>query len=196
MRHVKVILASASPRREELLKQIGIVPEIIPSDIEEKVTSENPRQVVEELSRQKAESVWEWHRIQEEDNFIVIGSDTVVALDGKILGKPKDENEAEHMIHLLQGKSHQVYTGVTLVDRKQSITFSEKTLVFVHSMAEQEIKEYVARGESLDKAGAYGIQGYFSAFIDRIEGSYANVMGLPVGSVYQWLKKLMEGLDD
>lgn len=192
MEQLKVILASASPRRKELLNQIGIIPEIIPGDLEEKVTSDVPSQVVEELSRQKAEHVWSTLKEDQKNNCVIIGSDTVVSVHGKILGKPKSMIEAENMIRSLQDGNHQVYTGVTLVRCGRSVTFSEKTEVFVYPMTDKEIVDYVAAGESMDKAGAYGIQGRFAAFIERIEGSYTNVMGLPTGRVYKELKKLTE----
>lgn len=194
MTQIKVILASASPRRKELLNQIGIIPEIIPGNLEEKVTSDVPSQVVEELSRQKAEHVWNTLEEDQKNKCVVIGSDTVVSVHGKILGKPKSMKEAEDMIRSLQDGKHQVYTGVTLVGCGRSVTFSEKTEVFVYPMTDKEIVDYVAAGESMDKAGAYGIQGRFAAFIERIEGSYTNVMGLPTGRVYKELKKLTEDI--
>lgn len=196
MKQTKIILASASPRRKDLLNQIGIFPEVIPSSTEEVITSNIPSTVVEELSRQKAEQVWAFCKDADKTGTVVIGSDTVVASDGDILGKPGDEAEAAAMIRRLQGGKHQVYTGVTLINHRQSITFSEKTDVFVYPMTEEEIKAYIDSNESLDKAGAYGIQGRFAAHIEKIEGSYTNVMGLPVGSVYQQLKYFTEEQDD
>lgn len=192
MRQINVVLASASPRRKELLNQIGITPEIIPSDIEELVTSDIPEEVVMELSRQKAEHIWKISGAAGKEDWVVIGADTVVACEGRILGKPSDEAEAVLMISRLGGKNHQVYTGVTLISLRGQITFADQTDVFVSPMTAEEVREYVGRGESMDKAGAYGIQGYFAAYIERIEGSYTNVMGLPVGRVYQQLKQLME----
>ena len=196
MKQFRIILASASPRRKELLNQIGIFPEIMPSDLEEHVTSLIPSEVVEQLSRQKADSIWGICNNCGDKKLVVIGSDTVVSAGGRILGKPKDEAEAADMIGVLAGGSHQVYTGVTLVSAEKSITFSEKTDVSVYPMTETEIREYISCGESMDKAGAYGIQGRFAAYIEKIEGSYANVMGLPVGRVYQELKQLMEEHND
>lgn len=199
---LKVVLASASPRRKELLEQIGIVPIVIPSEVEEEICSKEPSQVIMELSRQKAE--WTKERYEEqrkevEDNMqskegetIVIGADTVVYSEGKILGKPQGENQAAEMLRELQGKSHFVYTGVTLIRGKKKRTFFEQTEVKVSPMTDEEIQEYIASKESLDKAGAYGIQGRFAAYIEGIRGSYTNVVGLPVGRVYQELKRLME----
>ncbi|WP_125144335.1 Maf family protein [Clostridium transplantifaecale] len=217
MENIRVILASASPRREELLRQIGIIPEVIPSRVEEKVTKKEPDQVVMELSGQKAEEVAArlektrkgiWTEASadkdkktgaEEDASItqmVIGSDTVVYADGRILGKPADYEEAANMLRTLQGGTHHVYTGVTLIAGERKKTFAVKTEVDVYPMSEREIEAYLACGESMDKAGAYGIQGRFAAHIRGIRGSYTNVMGLPAGRVYQEMKRLLEGQDD
>ena len=189
-RFPRVILASASPRRLDLLRQVGIEPEIEPSHVEEVITSTVPDQVVMELSRQKAEDIAALHT---GEDAIVIGADTVVAYDGKILGKPKDEADAIRMIRSFQGKVHQVYTGVTLVfcgkaaenaaEQWKTITFAEKTEVFVSSMTEQQIEDYVKTGEPMDKAGAYGIQGRFAVWVKGISGDYNNVVGLPLGRV-------------
>ena len=189
-RFPRVILASASPRRLDLLRQVGIEPEIEPSHVEEVITSTVPDQVVMELSRQKAEDIAALHT---GEDAIVIGADTVVAYDGKILGKPKDEADAVRMIRSFQGKVHQVYTGVTLVfcgkaaenaaEQWKTITFAEKTEVFVCSMTEQQIEDCVKTGEPMDKAGAYGIQGRFAVWVKGISGDYNNVVGLPLGRV-------------
>lgn len=219
MENIRVILASASPRREELLRQIGIVPEVIPSRVEEKVTKKEPDQVVMELSRQKAEEVAERLEKTQKKNVtegsadkaekteteaeertsftqVVVGSDTVVYADGRILGKPADHDDAANMLRTLQGGTHRVYTGVTLIAGERKKTFAVETEVDVYPMSEQEIEAYLACGESMDKAGAYGIQGRFAAHIRGIRGSYTNVMGLPAGRVYQEMKRLLEGQDD
>lgn len=187
----KVILASASPRRRELLNQVGIDPVIMPSHVEEVIASTEPDQVVMELSAQKAEDVAAAYRGQD---VVVIGADTVVVADGKILGKPKDREDAIRMVTLLAGRSHQVYTGVTLVfcgaDRGEdgkTVTFAEETEVWIYPMDRPQIERYVDTGEPMDKAGAYGIQGYFAAYIQGIRGDYTNVVGLPVGRVCQTL---------
>lgn len=190
---MEILLASASPRRKMLLEQIGIFPRIIPSGIEEKVTKTEPSEVVMELSSMKAEDIA--YRYQEKTGEgIVIGADTVVAAEGRILGKPADEEEAVRMITMLQGSSHQVYTGVTLIRIREGKvqekrTFAEETEVFVYPMDEQEIAAYVKSGDPMDKAGAYGIQGAFAAYIKGIKGDYSNVVGLPVGRTYQEMKK-------
>lgn len=218
---MKIILASASPRRSSLLKQIGWNFTVRVSAVEEKVTGNAPEQVVMELSRQKAADVFhclkeaaegcteeaedyteeaegcteEAAGMQEDtEDFLVIGADTIVALEDKILGKPSDEAEAKYMLSLLQAGSHTVYTGVTLClhtgDEDKTVTFYEATRVFFYPMTEAEIDGYVAGGEPMDKAGAYGIQGEGARYIRKIEGDYNNVVGLPVGRLYQEVQKM------
>ena len=199
----KIILASASPRRRELLAQIGAEFEVRVSDKEEIYHSCKPEEIVKELALMKAENVAadlaeETRAAGAENselrNIIVIGADTVVVLDGQILGKPKDEEDAADMLSRLQGRAHEVYTGTAILDydeegRRSVVNQAVRTEVHVHAMEEAEIRRYIATGEPMDKAGAYGIQGRFAAFIDRIEGDYYNVVGLPVSSMYQELKK-------
>lgn len=191
----KIVLASASPRRRELLGQIGIVPKIVPSTLEEKITADIPKEVVKELSLQKACDI----AARCEADTLVIGADTVVAAGGRILGKPKSHEEAERMIALLSGSTHQVYTGVTLIycgPEGQTVkTFAEKTDVRVYPMTAEEIHEYAYSDEPMDKAGAYGIQGKFAAYIKGIDGDYSNVVGLPIGRVYQEMKELLRRKD-
>ena len=184
--NTKIVLASASPRGRELLMQVGLAPEIVPSQVEEVITSTVPDQVVQELSAQKAMDVAAGYQGQD---VVVIGADTVVAVDRKILGKPRTREEAIAMLELLQGRHHQVYTGVTLVfaGTGERHTFAEQTDVHVFPMTRQQIEAYVATGEPMDKAGAYGIQGRFAAYIQGICGDYNNVVGLPVGRVCQEL---------
>ena len=187
----KLVLASKSPRRQELLGMLGIPFEVKVSDAEEIITHTDPAKVTEELSLQKAEAV-----AREISEVIVIGADTVVAVDDKILGKPKDKEDARAIIHLLQGRSHMVYTGVKILVKGNDVqrieTFSEGTKVKVASMSEEEIETYIASEEPYDKAGAYGIQGIFSKYIEGIEGDYFNVVGLPVHRLYQELKTIVE----
>lgn len=190
---VKVILASASPRRTELLAQAGIAHEIMVSTCEEKITTSVPEELVMDLSAQKAEDVFlRYLSLHEKEDFLVIGSDTVVAADGKILGKPKNDEDAFDMISRLQNNQHQVYTGVTVLsyrngERKRK-TFYECSNVNVYPMTAKEIREYLATGEHKDKAGAYGIQGAFAIYIKGIEGDYNNIVGLPIARLYQKLK--------
>ena len=192
MEKSKIILASGSPRRKELLLQIGIVPEIIVSHVEEKITSDVPAEVVMSLAEQKAVDVAK----EMPEGTVILGSDTVVAADGKILGKPKSHEEAYEMIRRLAGRSHQVYTGVCLVKKGPEgeadtvVSFYDETDVNVSPMTEKEIREYADSEEPMDKAGSYAVQGFFARYIDGLKGSYANVMGLPVHLVYQELKKL------
>lgn len=189
---MRFILASGSPRRRELLTQVGIIFEVITSSVDEVVTVNNPDQVVESLSKQKAEDVF--HRIKDvHEDMVVIGADTVVASEGKILGKPKNEMDAYNMIEGIAGKTHSVFTGVTLCmmqnGKERTITFSEETKVMVDVMTPENIRDYIATGESLDKAGAYGIQGRFAAYVTGIEGDYNNVVGLPVGRLCKVLRQ-------
>lgn len=188
----KIILGSGSPRRRELLQQIGIEFEVMVSGGEECYQSSGAKEIVRELARLKAHQTAEM--IEDKKEMIIIGADTVVALDDQILGKPADEEDAFKMISELQGRSHHVYTGVALLvfDSEGSvceICHAEETEVFVHAMEANEIFDYIATGEPADKAGAYGIQGKFAAYIDRIEGDYYNVVGLPVAWLYRQLRK-------
>ena len=190
---MKLYLASASPRRKELLRQVGLSFKTMPSTVEEKITKTEPDQVVEELSYQKAVDVCGKLVSEGKEDFVVIGADTVVSCWGKIMGKPKDKEDACRMLGELQGRSHQVYTGVTLAWKSKDIspmyfTFNECTDVTMYAMTEEEIKKYVDSGEPMDKAGAYAIQGLCAAHIQGICGDYNNVVGLPVGRVYQELK--------
>uniref|UniRef100_UPI004056C223 Maf family protein n=1 Tax=Agathobacter sp. TaxID=2021311 RepID=UPI004056C223 len=202
----RIILASASPRRKELLEQIGIEFEICPAKGEEAITKTLPQEVVVELSKQKAEEiasmVVSFAEIRKDittpTDILVIGADTVVAYEGNILGKPKDEEDAKRMLRSLAGNTHSVFTGVTLVlidkeGRTGELVFFERTDVTMHPMSEKEIERYVGTGEPMDKAGAYGIQGKCAIYIDKIEGDYNNVVGLPISRLYQELKKI--GID-
>ena len=187
----RIILASASPRRQELLTQIGLPFEVCPSEWEEVTDKELPEEVVQALSYHKAMEVYE--RNVTEEGTVVIGADTIVACGGQVLGKPGNRERAEEMLGKLQGGTHQVYTGVAFVwkekGRTETAGFYECTDVRVYPMTEEEIRCYVETGEPMYKACAYGIQGGFAAFIQGICGDYNHVVGLPVGRVYQELKK-------
>ena len=201
MNNKKIILASGSPRRRELLSQIGLSFTVRVSEADEHTEETKPEKLVCILSERKALAVWDELTEEEKKESILIGADTVVAVDDRILGKPADETEAFQMIKLLQGRSHQVYTGVTILRQGglqpladetntcsiQKKQFFEKTDVLVYPMSEEEITAYVKTGEPLDKAGAYGIQGSFAAYIQGINGDYSNVVGLPVGRLYHEL---------
>lgn len=186
----KIILASASPRRKELLEQIGLEFTVMPSDVEENPASTLPQDVVIELSKEKARDVWE--RIGQDDS-LVISADTIVSVEGEILGKPKDEEDAVRMLGLLSGKEHQVYTGITMIwidgeGKQEEYSFYVCTGVLMYRMNRAEIMEYVCGGEPMDKAGAYAVQGRAAAFIKSVRGEYSNVVGLPVGRLYQEMK--------
>ncbi len=223
---MNIILASGSPRRKELLEQIGLKFEVIPAKGEEAAVKTVPSELVCELSRQKAEEVaaallseqtapegqsaaekqntaegqstMEKQSASKErstggDTRVIIGADTVVCLDGKVMGKPSDREEAIAMLESLQGRKHSVYTGVTVLVQKpgQEVirrTFFCETKVEIYPMERSDIEEYVNTGDPMDKAGAYGIQGRFAAWVKAVEGDYNNVVGLPVSALWQVLK--------
>ena len=191
---MKIILASASPRRKELLKQIGMSFKTMPSVKEEKITKNTPEEIVEELSYQKAVDICGQLGDSMKEDFVVIGADTIVSIWGEVMGKPADKEDACEMLSKLQGKSHQVYTGVTLAWKYKDTpamfhTFHECSDVTVYPLTEEEIRSYVNSGEPMDKAGAYAVQGKFAAYIQGICGDYNNIVGLPVGRVYQEMKQ-------
>ena len=187
---MKLILASASPRRKELLAKTGFSFDTIPAKGEEKITKKIPAEVVMELSQQKAQEIAE----KQTEDCIIIGADTIVAKGDTIMGKPKDEADAFRMLEMISDDCHQVYTGVTIIrtgKNPQTITFAEKTDVYLYPISEKDIHAYIKSGDPMDKAGAYGIQGDFAVHVKGIEGDYYNVVGLPIGRVYQELKKIM-----
>lgn len=241
--NIRLVLASASPRRRELLSQIGLEFTVMPSTKEEHAKATEAGALVQELSRQKAEDIWEQlsggqqnpdanqeqlsgadqeqisdaNQGQNPDanqgqisdanqkqisgemrepnlngkrqpELLVIGADTVVCCEGKILGKPHSREAAAEMLTALQGRSHEVYTGVTLYSQSEAVTFFECTQVEFYPMTEAEISDYIDSKEPMDKAGAYGIQGLGARFVKGIRGDYNNVVGLPVGRLYQELK--------
>lgn len=204
---MKIVLASGSPRRRELLAGLGLEFTVLVSEVEERVAKREPAEVVQELSAQKADDVFrrllsdasggkpqETQLVVGRKEFLVIGADTIVAVDGQILGKPAGVKEAAEMLERLSGRRHQVYTGVTLYySRKGEAlrhTFYECTQVEFYPMTKEEISWYISTGEPMDKAGAYGIQGLGSRFVRAIEGDYSNVVGLPVARLYQELKAM------
>lgn len=189
-----IVLASASPRRSELLKQIGLEFRVCVSNAEEVIHHKEPSEVVKELSVQKAAAVYELLQGRQEACDLVIGADTVVACDGKILGKPETKEDAVGMLRLLQGRSHEVYTGVCLIHGRtgERKNFFEETKVVFCPMTEEEITEYVNTKDCMDKAGSYGIQGFCARYIKGIEGDYNNVVGLPVCRLYQEIKSMFQ----
>lgn len=199
MQAVEIILASQSPRRRELMTKIGIPFEVITSEAEENTKEILPENVVKDLSHIKAKAVLEKRKSMcPARPVVVIGADTIVSVNREILGKPQTERDAYEMISKLQGIQHQVYTGVTIMmyepdsGRTTVKTFAEKTDVKVCAMTPKEIAEYISCGECMDKAGAYGIQGKFGIYIEKINGDYHNVVGLPIARVYHTLKELLE----
>lgn len=189
---MKYILASASPRRKELLTLAGLVFDVIPSGIEEKITKTIPSDVVVELAQQKAEDVYLHHA---QEGCTIIGADTVVVYNEEILGKPKDENDALDMLSMLSDRTHQVYTGVALISMengmKRTHAFSVRTDVTFYPISREDILSYIETGDPMDKAGAYGIQGPFAIHVKEICGDYNNVVGLPISRLYQELKKTL-----
>lgn len=181
------ILASASPRRKELLARTGLTFTVIPSRIPETITESEPSAIVMELARQKAMDVWKTCASMED---VVIGADTIVVYKDEILGKPADESEALDMLSMLADRTHQVYTGVSVIHGTDIRTFFECTHVTLYPIYREDLLRYIATGDPLDKAGAYGIQGDFSIHVKSIQGDYNNVVGLPVGRLYQELKQL------
>jgi septum formation protein len=178
-----LVLASASPRRAELLAAAGIAFEALPTNIDEtQWPGESPRAHVQRLAEEKARAGF-----AKRPTATVLGADTVVVVDDAILGKPRDAADAAAMLRRLSGRDHQVFTGVALVSPAGTTSAVDVTIVRFARLIEEEIAWYVASGEPMDKAGGYAIQGRASRFVDRIEGSYANVVGLPVALVYRLL---------
>lgn len=191
----RIILASQSPRRRELLKQIGLEFEVIVSDTEEKISNSIPKEVVLELSSQKAEAVWKTFYYTDYNDAVIIGADTVVSLGDSIMGKPKDREDAKRILKKLSGNTHSVWTGVTIIwkdDQKVCRkSFTKETKVTMYPIEDGELDAYLKSGEADDKAGAYAIQGLGARFIEDIQGDYNNVVGLPVAEVYQQIKKII-----
>lgn len=185
----RFILASTSPRRTELLRKEGINFEVVvPENINEEQVSADPASHVLELSKKKAENVAKKVR-----DSIILGADTIVVLDGEILGKPKDSDEAFKMLKKLSGKEHEVYTGISLVNKEKGKVLSgyQLTKVKFNQLKDEEIKDYIDTGEPLDKAGAYGIQGMGNFLVEKIEGDLDNVIGLPLRKLEELLIKII-----
>lgn len=183
-----LVLASRSPRRQELLSRAGIPFVLRPADVpEEPLQGERAVEHARRLAREKAEAV------VCSDGEIILGADTLVVVEGQVLGKPSDAADARRMLGVLSGRTHEVVTGICLRSTRQCIVDSETTRVRFVDLSQKDIEEYVASGEPMDKAGAYAIQGLASKFIDRIEGCYFNVVGLPVALVWKRLKEMQAG---
>ena len=180
-----LILASASPRRSELLRKARIVFRVEPAHIpEQRADHEDPIAYAERLARDKARAI-----AARNPSDFVLGADTIVVCDAHVLEKPADEADAERMLRLLSGRTHEVTTGVCLCGPEVEVVECETTQVEVVQISDEEIADYIQTGEPMDKAGAYGIQGMFSRWVRRIEGDYFNVVGLPIARVYRMLKR-------
>lgn len=188
----RIILASGSPRRKEILENAGIKFEIIPSKKDEIITESAPDKIVMSLSAMKAEDIYNLER--PEKDYFIIGSDTMVFYNDKKYGKPADKEDAFAMLKSLSGNVHQVYTGVTFVyddeEEKKVYSFSCATDVTMYEMSDEEIWDYIETGEPMDKAGAYAIQGLCAKHIKEIKGEYNNVVGLPIAHIFEHIKKL------
>lgn len=184
----RLVLASGSPRRKELLASLGYPFEVIVSDIEEVVdNSLEVKEIVKSLALQKATAVF-----NENKDAVVIGSDTVVACQGKILGKPHSKQECKEMMELLRNREHSVITGVAILYDDKVVNFADESKVYFDDISDEEIAEYVEMKEPYDKAGGYAIQGWAGKFISRIDGSYYTIVGLPTSSLYKALKEIMK----
>ena len=181
----RIVLASASPRRRELLKQIGLKFDIMPSHIEEVLRGDSPAENVKGLAMDKAKDIYDQLTSEGVKDLLVIGADTVVALEQEILGKPKDEEDALRMLRFLQGNTHQVYTGVCLITSNGIESFYGKTDVTMYPATDEQLKAYIATSEPMDKAGGYGVQGLGAVLVQKIHGDYNNVVGLPVAEIWQ-----------
>ena len=183
---VRVVLASQSPRRRELLNLVGIAHEVQPADIDESyLAGERPHEHAERLARGKTAVIAE-----REPDALVIGSDTIVVVDGDVLGKPADDGDAARMLSRLGGRSHTVITAVAVAWRGETRSAVEEVGVTFHPLTREEIAAYIATREPMDKAGAYGIQGFGAAIVARVDGDYFAVMGLPVQRVVRMLREL------
>jgi septum formation protein len=184
---VGLVLASSSPRRRELLGLLGLSFEVVPAEVDETLRGgEEPAAYAERLAREKARAV-------RRDGAAVIGADTIVVVDGEVLGKPRDAEEAAAMLRRLSGREHLVHTAVAVAWGGKLESGIETTRVWFRALSEPEIAEYVATGEPLDKAGAYGIQGYGALLVERIDGDFFTVMGLGLGRMARVLNRV--GLD-
>lgn len=192
MKHI--ILASGSPRRKELLQQVHLPFEVRISSCDENITKTSPEEIVMELSDLKASDIASKLSDADKKDCCIIGADTIVANGSKILGKPHNEKEAFSMLESLSDSTHQVYTGVTLIRCEDGMitkkSFYEKTDVIFYPLTPEKIKTYIATGDPMDKAGAYGIQGYAASFVKKIDGCYNNVVGLPVARLLHELEQL------
>ena len=183
MKHI--ILASASPRRKEILELADLKFDVMPSDAQEITTKTAPNEVVMELASIKAKDIYK----KSEKQSMIVGADTVVAYQGQILGKPTDKADAKRMLTMLSGQTHEVYTGVCVIEDGKTKTFYEETKVTFYEISDEQIDRYIKTGEPMDKAGSYGIQGKAAVFIKGIEGDYYNVVGFTIARFLQEITK-------
>ncbi|HTH53469.1 MAG TPA: Maf family protein [Edaphobacter sp.] len=192
-----LILASSSPRRSQLLKLADLEFTVDAADIDEQVQpDEAPAKYVQRLALEKAQAVWDRHKADADGDLIVLGADTTVVCDGSILGKPANIADARRMLEMLAGRTHQVLTGIAAVSRRGLFSDIDITQVFFDLIDEEELAHYLASCEPMDKAGAYGIQGYAARWIPRIEGCFFNVMGLPLARTMALLARAREGRNE
>lgn len=184
---MKIILGSKSPRRKELLNLLGYDFQIVVSDVDEKVAYSSFKDMVLKIALKKAEAIASNYL-----DYLIISADTIVVCGDEVLGKPKDRDDCRRMIKLLQGNTHFVYTAVVLMYQKETKYFVEETKVWVTKMSDEEIETYINTNEPYDKAGGYGIQGIFGKYIEKINGDYYNVMGLPICRLNKEINKLMK----
>jgi len=189
LRTPRIVLASASPRRRELLALIGIQHEVLPANIDESyLAGETVREHPERLAREKASAI-------HAPDAVTVGSDTIVVVDGDVLGKPRDRQHAAEMLRRLEGRSHTVMTGVAVRWRGQVVSGLEEVGVTFRSLTDAEIARYIDTGEPMDKAGAYGIQGFGATIVDRVDGDYFAVMGLPLNRLVRLLRSVGLGYE-
>lgn len=197
----KIILASGSPRRKEIFEQVGLDYEVVISGIEEYSDKTIPHELVQDLSKQKAMAVYNQlvnkEELIDDETYIIIAADTVVTLDNNVLGKPRDRQEAYNMIEGIQGKIHNVLTGVSIIISRHKAIIKEKcfyedTGVEIYSMTDKEISQYIDSSEPYDKAGAYAVQGLFAKYVKRLNGDYYNVVGLPISRLYYEIKEYLD----
>jgi septum formation protein len=187
LKNKKLILASASPRRKELLKLLGLSFITMPADVDETIHASdhiNPKRYVQKIALQKFKS----NQKKVDEDCLIIAADTTVYLNKQILGKPNNKDEAHAYLKLLSGQKHIVYTGLSVAYQDTILTDVEKTYVHFANLSDEEIWQYIQTGEPMDKAGAYGIQGYGSQFIEKVEGCYFNVMGFPIHLFYKMVR--------
>lgn len=187
----QIILASESPRRKEIMETMGIPYQVMASNVKEEVEETIPDQMVQALARLKTETIKEQvlQQVEADKDIIIIGADTMVFFKEHALGKPRDKEDAARMLRMLSDETHEVCTGVSIIIMKQdgsehSISFAVCTKVVVNPLTEEQIQDYIATGEPMDKAGAYAIQGKFGIFIKEIEGDYYNIVGFPIAEIY------------